>query len=362
MEKSVESLLEIVKYGLGNVSECHVPDHINWGEVLNLASMHGVAAIALDGIQRCMDESVPINIDLQTKLEWIGVTTQQEAEYKRQEKVIASLAQFYQQHDIRMMVLKGWGLSLNYPIPSHRPCSDLDIYQFGDQKKADEIIKKELGLDVDNGHHHHTVFIYHGVTVENHYDFLNVYSHRSTKKIEKRLKDICNVEKKVTIIQGQDVYIPSADFNALFVLRHMAVEFAATGMVLRQVLDWGLFVKKYHSEVNWDSLLPFVKELNMHHFLDAVNYVCYSNLGFEKNLFKGFGSSYYGETVYADLFNPENFMPKEIGFVKYVWQSGQNWWRNRWRHKIVYSDSLFSTLVYQLIAHLIKPETLYQYK
>ena len=362
MEKSVESLLKIVKYGLGNVNECHVPDHTNWDEVLNLASKHGVAAIALDGIQRCIDENIPINIDLQTKLERIGITTQQESEYKRQEKVIASLVKFYQQYGIRMMVLKGWGLSQNYPNPSHRPCSDLDIYLFGDQEKADKLIEHELGIKVDHSHHHHTVFVYKGLIVENHYNFLNVYSHRSTRKIEKRLKELVMIGTKDIQIANQTVILPSVDFNALFVLRHMAVEFAATGMVMRQVLDWGLFVKKYHSEINWDSLLPFVKELNMHHFLDEVNYVCYFYLGFEKNLFKGFGSTYYGEIVYADLFNPKNFMPKEIGFVKYVWQRRHNWWHNRWRHKIVYSDSVFSTLVCQLIAHIMKPKTLYHYK
>jgi len=97
----------------------------------------------------------------------------------------------------------------------------------------------------------------------------------------------------------------------------------------------------------------------MHHFLDAVNYICYFYLGFEKSLFKGLGSSYYGEKVYADLFNPLNSQPKERGFLKYVWQREQNWWHNRWRHEIVYSDSLLSTLVYQIIAHLMKPATLY---
>ncbi len=359
MEKSVESLLEIVKYGLGNVNECHIPDQTNWGEVLNLTSMHGVAAIALDGIQRCIDENIPINIALQTKLEWIGITAQQDSEYKRQEKVIASLAKFYQQHDIRMMVLKGWGLSLNYPIPSHRPCSDLDIYQFGDQKKADKLVEKELGINVDNGHHHHTVFVYQGVTVENHYDFLNVYSHRSSQVIETILKDICGVEKEVTTIQGQDVYNPSADFNALFVLRHMASEFAATGMNLRQILDWGLFVKNYHTAVHWSSFLSVVKNQNMHYFLDAINYICYTYLGFKKDIFMGCGNEEYGERVLADLFNPLNSQPKERGFLRYVWQRGQNWWRNRWRHKIVYSDNLLSTLAYQIIAHLMKPATLY---
>lgn len=37
-----------------------------------------------------------------------------------------------------MMVLKGYGLSLNYLKPSHRPCGDIDIWLFGKQKEADD--------------------------------------------------------------------------------------------------------------------------------------------------------------------------------------------------------------------------------
>lgn len=359
MTSTEATLLEIIRYGLGFTSDTSIQNGINWNDVLKIASMHGVAAIALDGIQRCIDKKISINIDLQTKLEWIGITTQQESEYKRQENVIASLAKFYQHHDIRMMVLKGWGLSLNYPIPSHRPCSDLDIYQFGDQKKADKLINKEFGLDIDNGHHHHTVFVYQGVTVENHYDFMNVYSHRSTRKVENLLKSMAQEADPVKTKDGTEIWLPSPDFNALFVLRHMAVEFAANGMILRQVLDWGLFINKYHQEIDWDRTLHIIREINMHKYLDAVNYICYTYLGFNRDLFVGFGEENFGERVFSDLFNPDNFKQKENGFLKYIWNRCQNWWQNRWRHKIVYTDSLPSTIVYQLFAHLMKPATFY---
>lgn len=61
-----------------------------------------------------------------------------------------------------MMVLKGYGLSKNYPVPNHRPCGDMDIYLFGDQEKADKLIAEELGIKIDNSHHHHTVFQFQG--------------------------------------------------------------------------------------------------------------------------------------------------------------------------------------------------------
>lgn len=38
----------------------------NWNEVFHLATIHGVGAIALDGIQKFYDEQKPLNIDLQT--------------------------------------------------------------------------------------------------------------------------------------------------------------------------------------------------------------------------------------------------------------------------------------------------------
>lgn len=225
---------------------------------MTLAALHGVDAIAFDGIQRCHSNHILIDIDIDAKLEWIGNTHLQEVTCHSQEETISSLARFYQKHGIRMMVLKGWGLSLNYPIPSHRPCSDLDIYLFGEQKKGDQLFERELGIKVDNEHHHHSVFIYHGLMVENHYDFMNVHSHRSTRKIENLLKSMAEDAVPVKTKDGTDVWLPSPDFNALFVLRHMAVEFATNGMILRQVVYWGLFMKKYHQEIDWDRVLSII--------------------------------------------------------------------------------------------------------
>lgn len=39
-----------------------------------------------------------------------------------------------------MMVLKGYGLGKNYPAPNHRPCGDIDIWNFGRQEEVDALI------------------------------------------------------------------------------------------------------------------------------------------------------------------------------------------------------------------------------
>ena len=355
---STKVITDLINCGLGNSESCIIPDHTDWDQVITLAVLHGVDAIALDGIQKCYSNHIPIDIDIDTKLDWIGNTHLQEVTYQGQEETISSLARFYQKHGIRMMVLKGWGLSLNYPNPAHRPCSDLDIYLFGEQEKGDKLLESELGLKVDNEHHHHSVFIFHGLMVENHYDFINVHSHRSTRKIENLLKSMAQDAVPVKTKDGIDVWLPSSDFNALFVLRHMAAHFAAVGMNLRMILDWGLFMNKHHQEVDWDRILPIIREINMHKYLDAVNYICYTYLGFDRDIFVGFGDESYGERVFADLFDPENFKPKKSGLIAYPYDRFVKWWHNRWKHQIVYSDSLLSTFFFQAHAHLMKPATL----
>ncbi len=351
-------IIDLVNYGLGNSESCIIPDHTDWDQAMTLAALHGVDAIALDGIQRCHNNHIPIDIDIDTKLEWIGNTHLQEAAYQGQEETISSLARFYQKHGIRMMVLKGWGLSLNYPNPFHRPCGDLDIYLFGEQERGDKLLESELGIKVNNEHHHHSVFIYHGLMVENHYDFMNVHSHRSTRKIENLLKSMAEDAVPVKIKDGPDVWLPSPDFNALFVLRHMAAHFAAVGMNLRMILDWGVLMDKYHQKIDWDRVLPIIRDINMHKYLDAVNYICYTYLGFDKDIFVGFGDESFGERVFADLFDPDNFEPKKSGLIAYPCDRLAKWWHNRWKHQIVYSDSLLSTFFYQVHAHLMKPATL----
>lgn len=57
-----------------------------------------------------------------------------------------------------MMVIKGLACGLNWPSPKHRPYGDIDIWLFGNQAAADEIINKEKGIKVDTSHHHHTTF------------------------------------------------------------------------------------------------------------------------------------------------------------------------------------------------------------
>jgi hypothetical protein len=171
------AFLKLVRLGIGHHVDA-LSQNIDWQEVKDFAERHGLYAVVLDGIEKLPATARPPQEFL---LEWIGEVLQgYEYQYEQYCKVIAKLAGFYNSHGYKMMVLKGYACSLDWPKPSHRPCVDIDIWQFSKQKEADALIAREQGIEIDNSHHHHTVFNWHDFAVENHYDFINVYHHNTS--------------------------------------------------------------------------------------------------------------------------------------------------------------------------------------
>ena len=90
------------------------------------AANHGIPALVWDAVREARVE-IGQNMPKALKLQWALNVSQIETRYARQRVVIGNLAKFFSEHGIKMLVLKGYGLSLNYPTPKHRPCGDVDI-------------------------------------------------------------------------------------------------------------------------------------------------------------------------------------------------------------------------------------------
>lgn len=301
MRELESSFLQLMRLGIGHAEpstgsgfNTEITGNVDWVAVKSLADKQGLSAVILDGIEvfRTNDnhndiENLPNQMAL---LGWIGEVMQNyEARYKQYEKAIDELAKFYQEHAIKMMVLKGYACSLDWPKPKHRPCGDIDIWLFGQQRDADaaiedfkvqdssasEAAKPSASFKIDTSHHHHTVFNWKGFTVENHYDFVNVHAHKSSAELEKIFKELGQDDTHIVEIKGAKVYLPSPNLHALFLIKHMVSHFAAAEITLRQVLDWAFFVEKHTKEVDWKWLLEVLEKFHMKEFfnLSSMQYV-----------------------------------------------------------------------------------------
>ena len=373
MENAQRVLLELVRLGVGKDSIYKIPQGLDWQEMILLAEKQKVTAIALDGINRCFEKGVKLDIDFQTKMDWIGAARQIEALYQQHETNMRLLAQFYQKHGIKMMVLKGYGLSLNYPVPNHRAPGDIDIYLFGDYEKGDELLKSELGIEIDKSHHHHTVFTFQGESVENHYHFLNVHVRKSNQRMERKLKELAHRTSKdsnnnqklknerislktnTNDANETNVILPSVEFNAIYLLRHCAAHFASTHMSIRQVLDWGLFMEKHHQEIDWKPYLTYLKQEGMYRFYQLMGLFCVHHLGFDASTFNGLYEDGLLERFSNEILSPE-FKDKENGrLIHSLSVKPRRWWHNRWKNRLCYPDSAWSEFAYGLWAKILKP-------
>ena len=336
------------------------PEGADWEKVCEWAGLQGVLAVAWDGYARLYEAGmVTVDMDRQVKKQWIArIFASYERKYGQYRSVIGHLAGFYRKHGLRMMVLKGYGLSLNYPVPNHRPCGDIDIWNFGDYKRGDRLLQEELGIRVDDSHHHHTVFRFEGQLVENHYDFVNVhYGHRNAE-LEMVFKSLAEKDTEPVEIDGEVIYLPSPRFNALFLLRHMMLHFASTEMSVRQLLDWGFFVQKYSAAVDWEWLQEILRRFHMDGFFRCVKAICVEDLGFDAAAFPSISADpHLKARVLADTFSPEfsEKAPEGKGFFRRVAFKYRRWKANAWKQDLCYGDNRLWSFLVSVWSHLLKP-------
>lgn len=345
-----------MRLGIGH-SASDIPDVFEWPVVQALAVQNGLSAVVLDGIDKLTDKKSPPK---EVALQWIGeVLHDYEQRYELYKNAIAELAEFYNSHGHRMMVLKGYACSLDWPKPEHRPCGDIDIWMFGEQKHTDNLLIDRKNIDVDYSHHHHTVFYWGDFMVENHYDFLNVHHHKSNVELEAILKELGKDASHYLALNGEWVYLPSANLHALFLLRHMMSNFASTGMLLRQLLDWAFLVEKHRAEIDWKWLDEILVRFGMKPLFDLFNAICVENLGFDSSLFpKADVESALKQRVLNDILSPEFSEKEKGGVIKRILFKYHRWKENSWKHDLCFSDSAWSAFWSGVKSHLLKPSSI----
>lgn len=379
-EKSIAAFLALLKVLVGNGSPEDIGEDVDWQEVYELSCRMKLPAVVWGSIRSIYDSVPDARLGLSearsvnTRAMWMRSVVKAEARYRKQNDVLGELGAFYAAHGLGMMLLKGQGLSLHYPVPKYRTSSDIDCFLFyledndGSKrlpawKLGDMAIGDEKGIKIDNSVHHHSEFRYEGVLIENHYDFINVHSHKHNREIEARFKELAAVRGR-EILPG--VFLPSPNLEALFVIRHAAAHFAATELTFRQILDWVLLVKDSQSEIDWVSFWKDAEMMGMEKFVRVIVDIAERCLGFDRALFhlpsaggclSDADCASLSDKVLQDVFSP-GFAEAPSGLYGSVVWRFRRWRANRWKHRMVYKDSLLSTFFHQVGAHMMKPGSL----
>lgn len=221
------------------------------------------------------------------------------------------------------------------------------------------MLRSEKGIKVDKSHHHHTVYYWGDFMVENHYDFVNIHHHMSNVDLEEIFKNLAKDDSSCVKVNGVDVFLPSPNLHALFLLKHMMTDFAAFSITLRQVLDWAFHVRKYGKEIDWKWMMGVIGQYHMLDFFNTINAICVENLGFEASMFPHVQfNPNLKDKIFNDIINPKFTAeePKHL-FPRLIYKY-RRWKGNSWKHEICYNESLCSAFWSGVKSHLLKPASI----
>lgn len=356
VDKDRTVVLALVRKVVCPSAKVVIPHDVDWRIVFEYAANQGVLAICFDALNSLTTEQLPPKDVL---LKWMGMLVQYEKIYDKCLETIQRLAIFYAAHSIKMLVLKGYGLSLDWPKPNHRPVGDIDIYLFGDWEKADTIINDCLNINVDKGHEHHTLFAFHGFLVENHYDFINTKVMSDAVMLEKWFKE--EAENSIPYYIGDTkVYLPSVQLNVIFLIRHLGAHFSGSEATLRQVLDWAFFIDKHSGEIDWNDAIIKLKNIGIYEFFCQINAICVDCLGMDEEKFPIIvRDRVLMNRIIQDILMPNSVMIDNTkGTLSVVLLKTRRFFVNRWKRKLVYNDSLLKQFIRGSFAHLRRYKTI----
>lgn len=237
----VEIMLELVRSAVLNRNPI-IPQNveIDWDKLMDIAVTQDVVALVWDGICKLPEEDKPPRNQL---ISWGLSAEETYRAYFSQEKVLKSLIDTCEKYSMRLLLLKGFGLSSLYPHPQARSCADIDIFLFDDYEKGNLIWNTYL---VDKKGKHSSLK-FGEVLVENHNSFLDQNTPQKKKIVEYLYSTI---DRVLLTPEGYYVFEPMS--NLLFLVFHTLKHFHEGTMIpIRNIIDLALFI-----QANKKSLIP----------------------------------------------------------------------------------------------------------
>ena len=322
--------LNLISLGIGTEPEVVVPDDIDWSYLQSLAERHWLTAVALDGIERIPKDMLPQKKDI---IQWIGDTVRQESIYAVRQKAADEMALLFNSNGIRTYVLKGAVVAECYPNPTHRMSVDMDCYLMEDKGNEDvwergNKVMEEHGYKVIRDYYKNSTFILPELSVENHRFFTPFRGNDRLIRLERHLQSLMAADKGEDRFDDSFLYRPPVMVSALFLIEHAYSHFLHEGLTWRHVLDWMLFSRRHHDDLDWTDLEAQIDEFGFRRFYDS---------------YLRMGQYLLGEIDKSELSECDRLMLEDIWSdldlhetvdgIKGKFSLAGNTWRARWKYR-----------------------------
>lgn len=235
MNVSQRVLLNLVKQSQFDIVSQIPSSGVDWDEVYNEALSQSVLGLVAPFIASTLSED-----------KWQQAQYQQMANYYRYSYAEDELRSILNNECIPFVILKGSAAAMYYKDPTLRSMGDIDFLVPHEQFEETKEVLSSQGFTEEHANKRHVCYEKNGINYELHY----IFSYED-KYIEDYILEDFNY-REIGRVDSRDVPMLPQLANGLVLLEHMR-RHLRSGLGLRQVVDWMMYVYRNLDDEFWES-------------------------------------------------------------------------------------------------------------
>ncbi|HIQ85060.1 MAG TPA: nucleotidyltransferase family protein [Candidatus Cryptobacteroides excrementigallinarum] len=280
---TIEQFFALIRSGLwgGKAASSPFDGGADWEALLRLASMQSLTGIFADGAGTLPRELMP-PAETARRL-FVTVESIRRAN-RRLDTVLAELEAGLRREGIEGILLKGQGVARAYLNPERRMCGDIDLYPGkGDAYlRCCEIVRslgESEGREDESEKHFH--FNRRGCSIEIHSHVMLAADPFVNRRLQRWTDEMLDDPSKLRHVEinGVEVNLPPVDFDAVFILQHIANHLLKGGIGLRQLCDWSRYLHVHAVEIDRARLGNNLRTLRLMNCWQLFGWLAVNRLG-----------------------------------------------------------------------------------
>ena len=262
LDKEQTCLLELLKTSLFGEA-FKIPNDVNWEKLFEISKA------------QCIVPLLTSYVPNEYRNAWIEISCQSKARFMQMIHEQNAIVKLLRDNDIHFVILKGTASAIYYPIPSIRTFGDIDIYVSKEKMNLVNRLFENNDYKLMNSDVRHYEYYKNGFEFELHSRFSIIYY----KDIEQIVLNGLNDSVDYKICGYSFPGLPTYE-NGLVLLGHIMQHLKHTGIGLRQVLDWMMFVHNELDDSAWENhFRSLAVEAGLEKLAITVTFMCKKWLG-----------------------------------------------------------------------------------
>ena len=219
---------------------------VDWAQVFRDLKDQACGALAVDALAEAE------GVDAALGRQWMLYAMQNIRKWEQVMKAQTALTALLEEAGIPFVILKGFAAAMYYPKPEYRAMGDVDlIVAPEDFDRAEQVmVAGGYALNVRDYERHHE-FQKDGVEFELHRTYAVMANQNAAQSLDQQIFDGLAGRQPHTIGKYTAPVLEDA-VNGLVLLVHIN-QHMETGLGLRQIIDWMLFVDKCLDDDAWNG-------------------------------------------------------------------------------------------------------------